>query len=98
MGDMKQAADYAVVYDITSDEERRKVDKILKGFGFRVQKSVFECLLNKRGRTELIEKLETLEIKTGFIKIYQLYYSSKTPVIGDKTKDNKIDDYNAFII
>jgi len=95
---MKGVADYAVVYDISSNKERRKVDKILKGFGFRVQKSVFECLLNKRGRTELIEKLEELEIKTGFIKIYQLYYSSKTPVIGNKNKETDIDDYNAFII
>ena len=35
---MKGVADYAVVYDITSDAERGKVDRVLKGFGFRVQK------------------------------------------------------------
>jgi len=98
MGNMKRAADYAVVYDISSNAERRKVDKVLKGFGFRIQKSVFECLLNKRGRTELIGKLESLDIKTGFIKIYRLYYSSKTPVIGDKDKDKDIDKHHAFII
>jgi len=53
-------------------------------------------MLNKSGRKELIEKLENLEIKTGFIKIYKLEYSSKTQVIGNKKKN--IDDYNAFII
>jgi len=95
---MKGAADYAVVYDISSDKERRMVDKILRGYGFRIQKSVFECLMNKRGRNELIKKLEELEIKTGFIKIYQLYYSSKNPVIGDKSKVRDVDDYYAFII
>ncbi|KKO18861.1 MAG: CRISPR-associated protein, partial [Candidatus Brocadia fulgida] len=64
---MKGISDYAVVYDITSDAERERVDKVLKGFGFRVQKSVFECRLNKRGRDELIGRLEGLHIKTGFI-------------------------------
>ncbi|KKO19836.1 MAG: CRISPR-associated endonuclease Cas2 [Candidatus Brocadia sp.] len=64
---MKGISDYAVVYDITSDAKRERVDKVLKGFGFWVQKSVFECRLNKRGRDELIGRLEGLHIKTGFI-------------------------------
>ncbi|MCC6325883.1 MAG: CRISPR-associated endonuclease Cas2 [Candidatus Brocadia sp.] len=55
---MKGISDYAVVYDITSDAKRERVDKVLKGFGFWVQKSVFECRLNKRGRDELIGRLE----------------------------------------
>ena len=54
---MRGVSDYAVVYDITSDTERGKVDKVLKGFGFRIQKSVFECRLNKRGRNELIGRV-----------------------------------------
>jgi CRISPR-associated protein Cas2 len=73
------------------------VDKALKGFGFRVQKSVFECRLNKRGREDLIEKLKKLNIETGFIKVYRLEYSSKEIVIGEKEKAD-IDDGNAFII
>jgi CRISPR-associated protein Cas2 len=94
---MKGVSDYAVVYDITSDTERGKVDKVLKGFGFRVQKSVFECRLTRRGRDELIGKLEKLEIKTGFIKVYRLEYTSKNTVIG-KTKKKDIDDGYAFVI
>lgn len=39
---MSGISDYAVVYDITSDAERARVDKTLKSFGFRVQKIVFE--------------------------------------------------------
>ncbi|MEW6418386.1 MAG: CRISPR-associated endonuclease Cas2 [Nitrospirota bacterium] len=34
-----------VSYDIKDDLIRRKVQKILEGFGERVQYSVFECLL-----------------------------------------------------
>ncbi len=94
---MRGVSDYAVVYDITADTERGKVDKVLKGFGFRIQKSVFECRLNKRGRNELIDRLEKLHIKTGFIKVYRLEYSSKDTVIGQQKKAD-IDDGHAFII
>lgn len=47
---MRGIGDYAVVYDISSDKERAKVDRILKGFGFRIQKSVFECRLSRKGK------------------------------------------------
>ncbi len=90
-------SDYAVVYDISSDAERTRVDKALKNFGFRIQKSVFECRLNKKGKEELIERLKDLEIKTGFIKVYRLEYSSKNEIIGDK-KEPDIDDGHAFIV
>lgn len=94
---MSGVSDYAVVYDITCDKERTKVDRVLRGFGFRVQKSVFECRLNKRGKEELIRKLETLGIKTGFIKIYRLEYTFRGVIIGEQKGKNP-DDGNAFII
>lgn len=94
---MRGVADFAVVYDISQDSERAKVDKILKGFGFRVQKSVFECRLDKRAKQELIRKLESLKIKTGFVKVYRLEYQNKGETIGDKKVDT-IDDGAAFIV
>ena len=94
---MKNISDYAVIYDISSDKERGKVEKFLKGFGFRVQKSVFECTMDKRGRQELIEGLEKLDIKTGFVKIYRLEYSWKDCTIGEK-KQESIDDGFAYIV
>ena len=94
---MRGVSDYAVVYDISCDAERARVDKVLKGFGFRVQKSVFECKLNKKGRDQLRENLIQLAIKTGFIKVYRLEYSLKNEVIGEQ-KEKSIDDGPAFII
>ena len=94
---MKGTADYTVVYDISSDSERVRVDKVLKGFGFRAQKSVYECRLDKRGKRELIQKLGDLKIATGFVKIYRLEYSSKKQVIGVK-KGIDPDDGHAFIV
>ena len=94
---MKGVSDYAVVYDITADTEREQVNKVLKGFGFRVQKSVFECRLKKREKDELIRKLEALKIETGFVKVYRIEYSSKNNIVGNR-KDKNIDDGHAYII
>jgi CRISPR-associated protein Cas2 len=94
---MRGLSDYAVVYDITSDKERARVDKTLKNFGFRIQKSVFECRLTKKSREELIGKLIKLELKTGFVKLYRLEFSSKNSVVGVPPQ-TAMDDKNAFIV
>ena len=36
-----------IIYDICEDHKRSKLAKLLKGYGFRVQKSAFEVELNK---------------------------------------------------
>lgn len=79
---MKQGAGYAVCYDITVDRERSRVDKILKGYGFRVQKSVFECHLTRAGKSALVEKLMRLDIKSGSIKMYRIYAGAEHVTIG----------------
>jgi len=94
---MSGVCDYAVVYDITCNRERRHIDRLLKGFGFRVQKSVFECRLNRKARQELVDHLCRMEIKTGFVKIYRLEFSSKREVVGAAPKAT-CDAGNAFII
>ena len=86
-----------MVYDITANGERRRVEKVLKDFGFRIQKSVFECRMDRRAKEELIEKLKKLSLKTGFVKIYRLEHSWKNCVIGEQKKKN-IDDEPAFIV
>jgi CRISPR-associated protein Cas2 len=94
---MRGVDDYAVVYDISCDRERRRVDRTLKGFGFRVQKSVFECRLNIRSRKDLQDKLEQLAVKTGFIKLYRLEYSTKNICVGEMAQKS-LDDGSAFIV
>ena len=91
-------SEYIVVYDITLARERRKVDKICKGYGRRIQKSVFECALRRRDKKNLIEELNTLDIKTGFVKIYRLEYPSDTPVIGKPPENCPDNDSPAFIV
>lgn len=93
---MKKANEFVVIYDITSDKERAKVDHLLKGYGFRIQKSVFQCRLTRAWQKELVDKLENLEIKTGFVRIYRLDYSSRKADIGQEAP--KKDDGHAYII
>ncbi|WP_353684541.1 CRISPR-associated endonuclease Cas2 [Thermodesulfovibrio sp. 3907-1M] len=92
----KRFNEYVVVYDISDNRERLKVDRILKNYGFRVQKSVFECKLNEFLKKKLIAELQALNVKTGFIKIYLL-----TDIVDAKTLGRpspSIDDKDAFIV
>lgn len=44
---------YVITYDIPDDRRRTQLAKALKGFGTRVQYSVFEAHLNKKQFKEL---------------------------------------------
>ena len=95
---MKGAADYAVVYDVSCDRERARVDRLLKGYGFRIQKSVFECRLTRGQRDELIRRLEALGLRTGFVKVYRLEHCSPRPVVGRPPGAGAPDDGSAFVV
>ena len=88
---MKEAGEFAIAYDVTDDAERRKVDVILRGFGFRVQKSVFECKLTRADQRAVIAALEALRLQTGSVKIYRIYGGTKARVIGQPMVDHDAD-------
>lgn len=44
---------YVISYDIPDNQRRNQLAKVLKGFGTRVQYSVFEAHLNKKQFKEL---------------------------------------------
>ena len=39
---------YLICYDVVNDHRRTQLSKLLKTYGLRVQKSVFECKLNEQ--------------------------------------------------
>ncbi len=64
---------YVVAFDISDDRIRYRAVKILKAFGYRVQKSVFECpdLTEKRFLT-LKDRLEALiDFTTDSVRYYR---------------------------
>lgn len=67
-----QAPLYLVVYDISINKERNKIDKLLHGYGFRVQKSVYECRLSRALKKQLIAQLTSLDIKSGHVRFYSV--------------------------
>lgn len=77
---MTQAGHYVVAYDISDDRERRRVDTLLCGFGFRVQKSVFECRLSRGAKVRLAAALKDMAPLTGSIRMYPIYPSGRLTV------------------
>lgn len=51
---------YLICYDIVEDRRRTKVAKLLEAYGLRVQKSVFEAVLNGNQYQKLKSQLERL--------------------------------------
>lgn len=43
-----------VIYDITDNGRRRKLERFLRGYGFRVQKSAFEAMIRKKVYNKLL--------------------------------------------
>jgi CRISPR/Cas system-associated endoribonuclease Cas2 len=55
---------YVVTYDVPCDKRRRKIAKLLEGYGQRVQYSVFECVLTDNKYQELKQRLKK-RVKLG---------------------------------
>lgn len=78
-----------ILYDIIDDKKRVRLVKILKSFGFRIQKSVFECFLSRNKYNNLIMKLDKFIKKEkkengDSIIVYRLNKNVITKVYGDK--------------
>ncbi len=89
---------YLVCYDITDDRERRRIGKLLEGFGVRVQRSVFECCLTAHGYQEMIAQLTALDIVSGHVAVYLLNKSKPCLCIGKKPEMLVEHDDHAFVI
>lgn len=88
---MPRSADYIVVYDLTQDRERDRVAKVLEGYGFRVQKSVFEVRLSRGQREQLLRALTGLNLESGFVSIYRWDTTGKRHDVG-QTPDRPFDE------
>jgi CRISPR-associated protein Cas2 len=64
---------YMVCYDIANQKRLRKVSKILEGYGIRVQKSFFQCEMEK-SRMERMKReiLKTIRRKEDAFFVYPL--------------------------
>lgn len=78
---------YLYAYDLSNNKERRKVDKLLSGYGFRRQKSVFLCRLTRGARKRLESAMEALHLQTGFILSVPVAGQTKIGIVGEAPQD-----------
>lgn len=50
---------YLICYDIVNNRRRDRVSRLLEGYGLRIQKSVFECVLTPDQYDLLQRRLQT---------------------------------------
>lgn len=64
---------YAISYDVTDDGRRRRLHELLKGFGRRVQFSVFECELSEAEVAEVTRRAAAeVDEETDSCRLYRL--------------------------
>ncbi len=64
---------FLVCFDIVDDKIRYRVVKVLLKYGQRVQKSVFECMLNDADYLQMKNSLDKLvDLTKDSIRYYQL--------------------------
>lgn len=62
-----------VTYDISDDKVRLKSDKCLKGYLYRVQRSVFEGVLTENSFNELLYRLQKFTLSEhDSLRIYRI--------------------------
>lgn len=85
---------YTVVvsYDIKDDKRRLKMAKFLLGFGLRVQRSVFECILNKNAYKKLVKLIPRYIGQHDLVRIYKLNDTCEVITWGDIGRLRELDE------
>ena len=71
-----------VIYDIIDSKRRYRVNKLLGGYGYRVQRSAFECRLNNSKYQKMVKRLEKLINQQDLLRVYRLANNTEVRVWG----------------
>ncbi len=79
---------YVICYDVPDNKRRNQLAKALKGFGTRVQYSVFEAQLNRKQFNELKRTVDdVIDASEDSIRYYALCNACveriEVPAVGD---------------
>ena len=85
---------YVISYDIPDDQRRNRLAKVLKGFGTRVQYSVFEAHLTQSQFEQMKQAVARLiDTAKDSVRYYALCSACTTriemPALGDVTSNPK---------
>jgi len=87
---------WAVVYDISLDKERSRIEKTLKGWGHRAQKSVFLVTSTRSGIITLQRELQAHQVKSGTVLMLRLQANLTPIVIGEPWQNRDADSAYIF--
>ena len=81
---------YVISYDIPDDQRRNRLAKVLKGFGTRVQYSVFEAHLTRSQFEQMKQAVSNvIDADTDAVRYYALCRACvgqiEVPAVGDVT-------------
>ena len=84
-----------VTYDITNNNRRSHIARIMKDYGTRVQYSVFECNLEAKALNRLKESLcDYMDTEKDSVRIYCICSGDKDKIIvygkGEVTEDDDV--------
>ena len=61
-----------IIYDIVNNKRRVRLSKYLQGFGFRIQKSAFEALVQEKVYRKMISGLDQFVTDDDNIRVYKI--------------------------
>lgn len=90
---------YLICYDIVKNSRRTKAAHLLEGYGLRVQKSVFECVLTQRQYDMLHRKLgQYIQADEDQVRFYPMTAHTRHKVITLGVQPERQIDDVAFIV
>lgn len=83
-----------VIYDISDTKRRNKLVKILKGYGYRVQKSAFEVLIDHAKFKKLLNAINKFykQSEDDQIRVYRFRGEADVTIYGDEKLVENIED------
>lgn len=82
-----------VIHDIISNKRRTYFHKLLKAFGYNIQKSAFECILTREKAEILFKSINKFAQEEDLIRIYKLNQNVKTIIYGKKLEEDSNEFY-----
>lgn len=75
-----------IIYDIVNNKKRIQLAKFLQGYGFRIQKSAFEAMIEKKLYNKLLKEISSYAGDQDSIRVYKIIGK------GQVTKFGKLDE------
>lgn len=80
-----------VIYDIIDDRKRLKLAKMLQGYGFRIQKSAFEALIDRKTYKKLLKCLPPYVSEEDSIRVYKFFGGNQVTSFGRAAEQDEDD-------